>query len=66
VPRVVGARVVYRDGVPLAAHTGGRTEWLVDADRETRRKVHAALERGPSGRALLHEQGTAPLESSPH
>jgi ATP-dependent Lhr-like helicase len=48
VPRVVGARVVYRDGVPLAAHAGGRTEWLATLDAATKRQAQAALDRGPA------------------
>ena len=48
VPRVVGARVVYRDGVPLAASVGGRTEWLGEIDGETQRRAQCALDRGRS------------------
>ncbi|HEY0202017.1 MAG TPA: hypothetical protein VGC24_10030, partial [Burkholderiaceae bacterium] len=29
VPRVAGARVLYRDGLPVAVHSGGQEEWLV-------------------------------------
>ena len=40
--RVAGARVLYRDGVPLATSVGGEVEWLADdvaaADRPALRR----------------------------
>jgi len=40
--RVAGARVLYRDGVPLATSVGGEVEWLADdvaaADRTALRR----------------------------
>ncbi|MDB5829153.1 MAG: ATP-dependent helicase, partial [Variovorax sp.] len=49
VPRVAGARVLYRDGVPVATSVGGQTEWLVElAAGDRPAALHAlALEAAP-------------------
>jgi len=60
VPRVAGARVLYRDGVPIATWVGGHVEWLEPASPETQRAAARmlALEPGLRGsvetRALTH------------
>jgi ATP-dependent Lhr-like helicase len=48
VARVAGARIVYRDGLPLATGVGGATEWLVELGAEARHAVHRALDAGPA------------------
>ena len=50
VARIGGARIVYRDGVPLAASIGGQIEWFAEVDAETRRAVQHALQLGPLAR----------------
>jgi ATP-dependent Lhr-like helicase len=51
--RIAGARVVYRDGVPLATSVGGQTEWLGELDAEARRRVQRALDAGPAVPAVM-------------
>ena len=46
VARVVGARVAYRDGVPLATSVGGHVEWLGEIDAPTKAALRRALEGG--------------------
>ena len=48
VARVAGARVVWRDGVPLATSVGGTVELLVAATGEHERALRAALRDGPA------------------
>jgi len=48
VARVAGARVVYRDGAPLATSVGGEIEWLDDVDARLRALVGRALAMEPS------------------
>ncbi|CAN5871601.1 DEAD/DEAH box helicase [soil metagenome] len=54
VPRVAGARVLYRDGVPVATSVGGQTEWLVEPDAKDRpAALHALAADGMSYRLGL-------------
>jgi ATP-dependent Lhr-like helicase len=48
VPRVAGARVVFRDGVPLATSIGGQVEMLVSLTPPETQAVHRALVSEPS------------------
>jgi ATP-dependent Lhr-like helicase len=56
IARVAGARVLYRDGVPLATSVGGEVEWLADVGTEDRSPLRRALDGGPLSRI---EPGTA-------
>ena len=47
VARIAGARVVWRDGVPVATSVGGEVEMLVPLDRHASRAVSDALRQGP-------------------
>jgi ATP-dependent Lhr-like helicase len=46
VPAIAGNRVLYRDGVPVAAQFGPRFEWLAPADRDYEWTARTALLRG--------------------
>jgi ATP-dependent Lhr-like helicase len=48
VPRVSGARVLYRDGVPIGRSVGGEVEWLVELDVAMRHPARRLLDRGPA------------------
>jgi len=47
VPRLPGARVLYRDGIALAALVAGKFEWLVDPLPVDEREVRRVLLREP-------------------
>ncbi len=49
VPALAGHRIVYRNGVAVAAQTAAGVNWLVNADDAMRARVHAML--GPAGRS---------------
>jgi ATP-dependent helicase Lhr and Lhr-like helicase len=60
VPALVGNRVVYRDGVPLAAREAGKVRVLTEFDPAERPVVEAALTKrriNPSLRVLLGRAG---------
>lgn len=64
VPRVASARLLYRDGVPLATCVGGNIEWLDDAvakgegaQAETRRRATCLLRGEPDLQALTTDPG---------
>ncbi|HEX4235245.1 MAG TPA: DEAD/DEAH box helicase [Caldimonas sp.] len=44
VARVAGARVLYRDGVPLATSVGGEVTWLADVDDDERARLRRVLD----------------------
>jgi ATP-dependent Lhr-like helicase len=46
VPALAGNRVLYRDGVPVAVHVGGRAEFLVDVPEGDAWNARNALIRG--------------------
>jgi ATP-dependent helicase Lhr and Lhr-like helicase len=46
VPALAGNRVLYRDGVPVAIHVGGRAEFLVDVPEGDAWNARNALIRG--------------------
>jgi ATP-dependent Lhr-like helicase len=48
VPAFTGNRVLYRDGVPVAVHIGGKTEFLVDVPDKEAWNARNALIRGPA------------------
>ncbi len=43
VPRVAAARLLYRDGLPLATRVAERTEWLVELDTPGKHRAEALL-----------------------
>ena len=43
IPRLPGSSVIYRDGIPIAAHAGGQTQWLVALDAQEQRQATDAL-----------------------
>jgi ATP-dependent helicase Lhr and Lhr-like helicase len=43
VPRIPGARVLYRDGVPIAIHTGGQVEFLTALTASEQQAAQRAL-----------------------
>jgi ATP-dependent Lhr-like helicase len=47
VARIAGARVVWRDGVPVATIVGGEVEALLPLDRDALRAASDALRHGP-------------------
>ena len=53
VPRVAGARVLYRDGVPVASWVGGQVEWLEPASPETQGAAVRMLALDPGLRGLV-------------
>lgn len=46
VPRLTSARLIYRDGMPLATQISGTLEWLCDDVSDAERQQVAALLRG--------------------
>jgi len=54
VARIAGARVVWRDGVPLATSVGGDTEMLAPVRGDELRAVADALRHGPVWRLPAH------------
>jgi ATP-dependent Lhr-like helicase len=46
VPAIAGNRVLYRDGVPVAAQLGAAFQWLAPADRDYEWTARTALLRG--------------------
>jgi ATP-dependent Lhr-like helicase len=60
VARVAGARVVWRDGVPLATSVGGEVEPLVTVTAGEARAIEGALRQGPSWSSLARSAATAP------
>jgi len=47
VPRVAGARVLYRDGVPVASWVGGQVEWLEPTSPDIQRAALRLLTLDP-------------------
>ncbi|HEY0504871.1 MAG TPA: helicase-related protein [Lysobacter sp.] len=52
VPRQLGARVLWRDGVPVAALVAGQVEWRVELPAAEQRAAHKALLREPESSPL--------------
>jgi len=48
VPRIPGSRVVFRDGIPVAASIGGQVVFLTGLDVQAQRDTEAALRRAPT------------------
>ena len=59
VARVAGARVVWRDGVPLATSVGGEVEMLVALSAGELRAASEALRHGPVWRLPARAEETA-------
>jgi ATP-dependent Lhr-like helicase len=53
VPAVTGNRVLYRDGIAIAALIGGATQWIVELDMAAQREAESALIKRQPGSALL-------------
>src|SRR5690606_35394891 len=51
VPRLAGARVLYRDGLALAALVAGEIEWLAPLPPDEERVARGMLLREPHARA---------------
>ncbi|WP_076998847.1 DEAD/DEAH box helicase [Variovorax sp. KK3] len=51
VPRVPGSRVLYQDGVPIAASVGGEIQWLAPLDAATELQARRALTLSPALRS---------------
>jgi len=47
VPRQLGARVLYRDGVPLAALVAAEVQWLAELPEDEQRRMRKVLLREP-------------------
>lgn len=47
VPRVAGARVLWRDGLPIATSIAGELAWLVPLDAAETQAAQRALTLGP-------------------
>jgi ATP-dependent Lhr-like helicase len=56
VPRQLGARVLYRDGIPVASFVAGKLGWIVEATLDEQQTWRRALLREPAEPAL-HEKG---------
>ncbi len=59
VARVAGARVVWRDGVPLATSVGGEVEMLAAASAGEARAASEALLQGPAWAPVVRATATA-------
>lgn len=66
VPRVPGARVLFRDGLPVGKLVSGETTWLVDlAPADIAQAVQAMQRRNdPLEQALAHTPRTVPQSTS--
>ena len=53
VPALTNNRVVYRDGVPIAALIGGDIQWMVELEPREMRIVEDALIKRQMGSPLL-------------
>jgi len=61
VPRQLGARVLYRDGLPLATLVGGQVELLAPLSQDEERAARRALLREPESHAGLGTEALAAL-----
>jgi len=52
VPRQLGARVLWRDGLPVATLVAGETSWLMELPATEQRAAHKALLREPDWSAF--------------
>ena len=57
-PAVLGNRVVYRDGVPIASRQGGELEWHAEPDEDTRSEVVRLLGRRRPSAAVAGPNGS--------
>jgi ATP-dependent Lhr-like helicase len=57
VPAVLGNRVIYRDGAPVASLEAGEIRWIADLEPHERRALEKMLDPRPSPSFLV---GTAP------
>jgi len=65
VPRIAGARVLWRDGVPVATSVAGEIALLVPLDADDERAARRALTLDPAWRDALAEANEAPPERAP-
>jgi ATP-dependent Lhr-like helicase len=60
VPALTANRVLYRDGIPVAARLAGKVSLFVTVDQETRWQVHEILLRRPPAVGLRRSPGILP------
>jgi ATP-dependent Lhr-like helicase len=53
IPALAGNRIVYRDGVAVAALVGGEVRWIETLDTGGKRAAESALIRCQAGSPLL-------------
>jgi ATP-dependent Lhr-like helicase len=59
-PAVASTRILFEDGVAVAAQVAGKLQWLVEADAPQQQRWRAALgTRGPASRALAQAKASA-------
>lgn len=56
-PALIGTRVLYEDGVPVAALVANKPQWLIEATKEQQQRWHHALLRRPEPDAALSRVG---------
>lgn len=59
IPRVTGSRVLYRDGLPLGALSGGEIEWFLPLSAEDEAPARKLLLREPDSAFLPAEIATS-------
>jgi ATP-dependent Lhr-like helicase len=64
IPRQLGARVLYRDGVPLAALVAGEVQWLAEMADQEQRRARKVLLREPESAFLADMTYTAPTAAA--
>jgi ATP-dependent helicase Lhr and Lhr-like helicase len=60
VARIAGARVLFRDGVPVATSVGGEVELRIAADPASTRTIEEALRQGPGAGAFSRRVAALP------
>ena len=56
VPAVIGSRILFEDGVAVAAKIAGKVQWLVESDAERQQRWRVALStQGPASRAWTQD-----------
>jgi len=65
VPRIAGARVLWRDGVPIATMVAGEIALLVPLGADEERAARRALTLDPAWRDPSAEASEAPAARAP-
>ncbi len=56
VPAVIGSRILFEDGVAVAAKIAGKVQWLIEGDADQQQRWRMALSpKGPASRALRND-----------